>query len=440
MAKEKFKQLEKPVHTQKFKNRRGMNWLTLGLTYAAMYMARYNFGFANKELSDTYGFSKTEIGTIITVSTLVYGLSAIFNGPIADRWGGRRAMITGAVGACVFNFAFGLAAYMGFLGTGTVLLMYLATAWTLNQYFQSYSALALIKVNAGWFHVSERGVFSAIFGSIIQSGRAFVYFLMTVPAVVLLPWQWKFFLPAIIVGVFAILTYFIVKDSPKDAGLGEFDPQDATSGDTETITLKYVAKKVFTNPIAITIAAAEFCTGLVRKGFEEWFPRYMQETQNLTLDNPIFQRNAFAIVLAGIAGAFIAGFMSDKVFASRRPPVAFIGYVIQIIALAIVSLAPSLNAIIIAFVLNSLAISMVHSMLSGTASMDFGGKRAAATAAGMFDGMQYVGGSIMGVGAGWLIDTYGWGSWGPSMIGFSVIGAILMLKLWNARPNKHAGH
>lgn len=440
MASEKFHQLEKPVHTQKFKNRRGMNWLTLGLTYAAMYMARYNFGFANKELSDTFGFSKTEIGTIITISTLVYGLSAIFNGPIADRWGGRRAMITGAVGACVFNFAFGLAAYMGFLGTGTMLLMYLATAWTLNQYFQSYSALALIKVNAGWFHVSERGVFSAIFGSIIQSGRAFVYFLMTVPFVVFLPWQWKFFLPAMIVGVFAILTYFIVKDSPKEAGLGDFDPQDATSGDTETITLKYVAKKVFTNPIAITIAAAEFCTGLVRKGFEEWFPRYMQETQNLTLDNPIFQRNAFAIVLAGIAGAFIAGFMSDKVFASRRPPVAFIGYVIQIIALAIVSFAPSLNAIVIAFVLNSLAISMVHSMLSGTASMDFGGKRAAATAAGMFDGMQYVGGSIMGVGAGWLIDTYGWGSWGPSMIGFSVIGAILMLKLWNARPNKHAGH
>ncbi|MBX7044376.1 MAG: MFS transporter [Ignavibacteria bacterium] len=427
-------------HSSEFKKRRGLNWLTLGLTYASMYMARYNFGFANKQLSDTFGFSKTEIGTIITISTLVYGLSAIFNGPIADKWGGRKAMITGAFGACIFNFAFGLAAYMGFLGTGTLMLMYLATAWTLNQYFQSYSALALIKVNAGWFHVTERGVFSAIFGSIIQSGRAFVYFLMTLPAVVFLPWQWKFFLPAIIVGIFAILTTLIVKDTPKDAGLGDFDPQDATSGDTDKITLGYVAKKVFTNPVAITIAAAEFCTGLVRKGFEEWFPRYMQEAQHLSLDNPIFQRNAFAIVLAGIAGAFIAGFMSDKVFGSRRPPVAFIGYVIQILALAIVSMAPSLNAIVIAFVLNSLAISMVHSMLSGTASMDFGGKRAAATAAGMFDGMQYVGGSVMGVGAGWLIDAYGWGAWGPSMIGFAVIGAVLMLFLWNARPNKHAAH
>ncbi|HMR00487.1 MAG TPA: MFS transporter, partial [Ignavibacteria bacterium] len=166
--------LDKPNHTPEFKKRRGLNWMTLGLTYAAMYMARYNFGFANKQLSDTYGFSKTEIGTIITVSTLIYGLSAIFNGPIADRWGGRKAMITGAIGASVFNLAFGMAAYMGFLGTGTFMLFYLASMWTLNQYFQSYSALALIKVNAGWFHVSERGVFSAIFGSMIQSGRFFV--------------------------------------------------------------------------------------------------------------------------------------------------------------------------------------------------------------------------------------------------------------------------
>ena len=55
---------------------------------------------------------------------------------------------------------------------------------------------------------------------------------------------------------------------------------------------------------------------------------------------------------------------------------------------------------------------MVHSMLSGTASMDFGGKRAAATAAGMFDGMQYVGGAVMGWGMGWMLDRFGWGTWG----------------------------
>jgi OPA family glycerol-3-phosphate transporter-like MFS transporter len=141
-----------------------------------------------------------------------------------------------------------------------------------------------------------------------------------------------------------------------------------------------------------------------------------------------------AIVLAGIAGAFVAGTLSDWVFKSRRPPVAFLGYAIQIGCLGVIWWAPSLTAIIWAFALNSLAISMVHSMLSGTASMDFGGKRAAATAAGMFDGMQYVGGAFVGFGMGLLLDRFGWGSWAPSMIGFSAIGGILMLVLWNARP------
>src|SRR5262245_47101565 len=97
----------RPVHSPQFRLRRAQNWLVLGLTYAAMYMARYNFAFANKSLSDAYGWDKAQIGSIITFATLLYGLSAIFNGPIADRFGGRRAMLIGASGACVFNVAFG---------------------------------------------------------------------------------------------------------------------------------------------------------------------------------------------------------------------------------------------------------------------------------------------------------------------------------------------
>ena len=64
---------------------------------------RYNFAFANKELSDTYGWDKAQVGSIITFSTLLYGLSAMFNGPIADKFGGRRAMLIGASGACVYQ-------------------------------------------------------------------------------------------------------------------------------------------------------------------------------------------------------------------------------------------------------------------------------------------------------------------------------------------------
>ena len=160
----------------------------------------------------------------------------------------------------------------------------------------------------------------------------------------------------------------------------------------------------------------------------------MLEAQKLSLESGVFQKGALSVVCAGILGALFAGTISDVTFRGRRTPVACIGYGLQCVCLFIVWRSPSLPWIIAAFIVNSFAISIVHSMLSGTASMDFGGKRAAATAAGVFDGMQYLGGSVVGIGMGWLLDRYGWGVWGPSMIGFSLLGGIFMIFLWNARP------
>ncbi len=431
--------IKAPDHSAAFKKRRVANWLVLGLTYATMYMGRYNFALVNKSLSLKYGFDTKQVGTIISIASLIYGLSAIFNGPIADRIGGRKAMLIGVFGGAVFNVAFGLGAYIGAVDSKAILIGYFATMWALNNYFQSYSALSLIKVNASWFHITERGRFSAIFGSMIQSGR-FGILLLGGYLVAKAPWQWVFFVPAGMMVVMGLLTFLVVQDSPEKAGHPAFDTQDASSGYTGKVDFAYVAKLVFTNPVTLTIAAAEFCTGAVRKGFEEWFPTYMQDYLHLATDSSVFQRGAGSVVLAGIAGAFAAGYASDMLFQNRRPPVALIGYVFQALALVTISLTHSTGLIIVAFMVNSFAVSMVHSMLSGTASMDFGGKKAAATAAGMFDGMQYVGGALAGYPLGWILDHYGWKAWGPSLAMFSLIGICLMATLWNAKPSGKGGH
>jgi OPA family glycerol-3-phosphate transporter-like MFS transporter len=424
-------------YTPEFRCRRAVNWVTLGLTYSAMYMGRYNLSIANPILSKEYGWDKVQIGGIITPALLAYGLFAMFNGPIADKIGGRKSIILGSLGTVVFNLLFGLGAYLGFLGKGTFLLGYFATIWMLNSYFQSFGAVSLIKVNAAWFHISERGIFSAIFGSMIQMGRTLI-FLLGPLLIAFLPWQWLFFVPSFIIGFMALWTFLAVQDSPEECGFPKLDVQDASSGDEEPVSVRYVIRKIFGNPVTLSIALAEFCTGFVRQGFEQWFPRYMVEVQNLSLDSVIFQRNALGVVVAGVAGAFIAGSLSDLVFKGRRTPVAFIGYFFQIICLGIIWVSPTPMWITAAFVVNSCAISMVQSMLSGTASMDFGGKKAAATAAGLFDGMQYVGGSFVGIGMGWLLDRFGWGAWGPAMIGFAMVGLFIMLMLWNARPQIEA--
>jgi OPA family glycerol-3-phosphate transporter-like MFS transporter len=109
---------ETPVHSPAFLTRRTQNWLSLGFTYAAMYMARYNFPLANKALSDTYGWDK-DAGRhdhhdrhLCTASRRC----STARSPTASA--AARAMLIGAGGAFVFNLLFGLGAYLGVLGTG----------------------------------------------------------------------------------------------------------------------------------------------------------------------------------------------------------------------------------------------------------------------------------------------------------------------------------
>ena len=257
---------------------RRIGWLLPGLTYAAMYMARYNFPLRQQVAAPTpTDGDKAQVGARSSRSaTLVYGISALFNGPIADRFGGRRAMLDRRLRRVrVFNLAVRSRRLpRASSAPAPLLLGYLATVWTLNMYFQSYSALALIKVNSGWFHVSERGVFSAIFGSMIQSGRVpGVPAARRPPVVVALPWQWKFFLPAVIVGADggAHASWWCATRRPTP-GSPPFDPQDATSGDTEKITLGYVARRCSPTRSRSPSRSPEFCTGAGAQGLRAVVP------------------------------------------------------------------------------------------------------------------------------------------------------------------------
>ncbi len=84
----------------------------------------------------------------------------------------------------------------------------------------------------------------------------------------------------------------------------------------------------------------------------------MQEYQKLALDSPIFQKGALGVVLAGIAGAFFAGYASDWLFQSRRTPVAFIGYALIIFSLTTIWLANDVTLVIVAFISNSLGVGI----------------------------------------------------------------------------------
>ncbi len=450
-----------------FRRRRAGNWILAGLMYALFYMARYNFAAINAQLAEIFAWSNTQIGIVSSVATLVYGLSVFLNGPLADRIGGRRAILLGAAGAAIFNLLFGAmhlllaraavwqgagagrhlvveAQFRAGMSASTVLALF-ATLWAFNHYFQSFGALSIVKINAAWFHVRERGFFSGIFGILIRLGLVLAF--SGSPLVLaLLPWQWVFWVPALLLGVLFVLNHLFVRDTPAEAGFGELDTGD---GDPATsagrVPMAAVLRKVFASRVTWSIAVCSMMIGFVRRSvIDDWWPKYFVNVHGanaraLSAFAP-YEIAAWGIAIAGIAGGLIFGYLSDRAFDGRRAPVVVIGFAGMTVLLAVFALGDRSGAgpFAAAFCLVALSffVNGAHGMIGGAASMDFGGREAAATAAGLFDGMQYIAGSVVGISVGRLLDRFGWSVWQLFPIPFAMAGALLMATLWNARPGR----
>ena len=88
----------------------------------------------------------------------------------------------------------------------------------------------------------------------------------------------------------------------------------------------------------------------------------------------------------------------------------------------------------------SLCVIGVHGLLSGTATMDFGGRRGAATAVGLIDGFVYLGTGVQSICLG-FITTRNWTYWPLFLIPFTILGIFMAARIWKAFPQaKRKGH
>jgi MFS transporter, OPA family, glycerol-3-phosphate transporter len=426
-----------PKHSWAFRSRRFFNWFILGLTYATFYMGRYNLNVVKDKVEKTFLHgSQTEFGIIAACGFWTYALSELVNGPfIAERIGGRKSILLGAAGAAFFNFAMG----MLFLGPfGTKLVVGMSLLYSCNMFFQSFGAMSMVKVNAPWFHVDERGGFGGLFGIMISLGYAFAFIVSGAILKSGLPWYWVFITPSLVIAGMFCLTFLVVRDSPGQAGHADFSTADASDGDHTPVNFAWIVEHVLKNPVLLTLVAAEFCTGFVRQGVLLFFVKWLINVHHTAPGSHWFNIASWGITIGGAAGGLVAGYVSDLCFQARRPPIAFIYYVLQIAAVLVLTHVASDHIACIMIGVTCAFIFGVHGMLTGTASMDFGGGKGAATAAGMLDGIQYVASGITSIAIGFILDRYGWGAWPWAIIPFSAVGGLLMLKLWNAKPEPKA--
>jgi len=457
-----------------FRARRGLNWGFLGLLYTSFYMCRYNFSIANKAISEEFGFSRSDMGAIITTSLLAYACGQIINGLLTDRLGGKRGMLIGATGTIIMNVLFGAASMwgtlrpeaaagaaaqspwvvnLGFLHLGLFvpLLTMFVVIRGIDGYLQSFGSPGMVKINTAWFGQLERGRFAGIFGFMINLGRFGIFKIG--PAMLAgftflgmwhvspLHWRWLFWIPACLCALIAIGMALTVKETPEEAGFHGAHPGEADHADDGVrAPFSVVLKTIAMNPMVWIVALAYACTGAVRQGVDQWFPRFLQEVHGfdytmkefqffgVTVHSNPFTVIGFLIPFVASVGSLASGYISDTVFKGRRAPVAAGLYFLETTVILLAAQFHSAGAAIVFLVLISLTANSTHSILGTAAAMDIGGRKMAGFASGLIDSFQYFGGSLAGYFLGQLLDK-SWGYYFYFMAPFGFVGGLLMLTI-----------
>lgn len=451
-------------HSKKFQIRRFWNWFPLGLSYAFLYMGRYNLNIVKNALGGA--MTNEDFGNIFAAGTIVYACSFLINGPTVDKIGGKKGILLATLGAAVANIAMGVVTYK-YLNkqiSGSLPLM-IGGLYCLNMFFQSYGAVSIIKVKAYWFHVRERGLFGAIFGTLLSFGIFFAFdWNAAISAAIKAdlknptPFQnffvstfgggsngvdavwWIFFIPAGFLIFWAIIDFFLVADTPSHTNHQDFDTHDASSGEMDRdFSVGQLLKRIFTSPIILMVAAVEFTTGVTRNGVLQWYNIYAHQVPQPGAE--FFAANwGLLLAITGVFGAFATGYISDKHFQSRRgPPVVLAGAMMVIVGI-VMAFAMNNSPVTVAvsgLLLSLLSIS-VHSLMSGTAAADFGGRKATATASGITDGFVYLGTGMQSVVLGHIIKTEDISTWvylPVFIIPFAMLGMLIATRMWHSLPS-----
>jgi OPA family sugar phosphate sensor protein UhpC-like MFS transporter len=151
-----------------------------------------------------------------------------------------------------------------------------------------------------------------------------------------------------------------------------------------------------------------------------------------------------ASTLAGIAGALAFGFVSDKFFGARRPPVNLLFGVLEIIGLLLLFYGPDSQAVVLlAVILFGLGMTGLVTSLGGLFAIDICPKRVAGAALGMVGVFSYIGAAVQEQVSGALIDShmrivgteriYDFGPVIWFWIGCSIVATLLATALWNTK-------
>ncbi len=394
------------------------------ITYAGFYLCRKNLSIALPALHGMARLGNLELANIVFGYSLLYAVGQFGCGFLSDRIGPKRVVGAGLLLVVGSNLLMGLHASLGWL------LLFAC----LNGAGQSTGWSGLVKTMASWFRGANRGVIMAWWGTNYVFGGflATTFATWSVTEVLFFPqlgWKRGFIFPALILLVITLVFFRKVKDEPEELPLqaGNLPLLQQASSWNDVAEL-------MRDPSLWMIGASYFFLEMCRYALMFWLPLYLVDHLKYSLQVSGYVSSLYELI--GIAGAVLAGYVSDHFTQSRRAPVSAVMLcLLGIVMLLEPALAHGgLLGIATAISLAGLLSYGPDTLLSGAAAQDVGGVKAAGSAAGLIDGIGHLGALLSPYVVVFVSKLYGWDRLFLVFAFSAFVAGGVLLPIWNLKP------
>ena len=403
--------------------------------YGFGYTCRLALSVVKKPLIDSGLFSIGDLGLVGSAYFYGYALGKFFNGFFADYANVRRFFTFGLITSGLINVSMGL---------NQSLLLWVVF-WFLNGWVQGIGAPSCAIALTNWFSPKERGRYYGIWSTAHSIGEGLT-FIGSAALVNYFSWRAGFIGPGILLIIITIVGYKYLQESPKSLGLPsvgswkkELDTKPLLKNFNEVMNNQLMIIKY---PSIWILGLASSTMYITRYAINSWGILYLQEIRGYSLieAGSIIGLNTFT----GIIGCVAYGFISDKYFDARRPPVTLMFGLVEIASLFLIFFGPeSTVVLIIAFLIYGFTLSGLLAVLGGLFAIDIAPKNISGAAMGFIGLFSYIGAGIQEKISSLLIKTPEIDNTSAALYSFddaiffwvfaSVVSFLLSLTLWNKK-------
>ncbi len=397
--------------------------------YSFYYLGRLNWGVAAPEMKAGLHLTDAELGLGAGLMFWGYAVGELINGRLVDRFGSRRFVLIGGIGTTVMN-------WITSFGTS---LPSLYIPYTLNGYVQASAWIPCHRLVAQWWRGRTRGFADGLF--VASSGLStLTTYVITGWVAASFGWQAAFRWPLLIVLVTTIGFFVLVRDRPQDAGLEPFvetlEHVRATEAAITDEDMKRWLRPYFLllrRPVAWFACSIGFIGYIGRYTLLTWVPLYYASTTGLSLSSVVWA--SLGVPLGMSFGPLVAGYLTDRFFASQRWQTIAIFFLIGASGVLTIALVPITQIGLFPMFLIMVVTGFFSWGATGPVfalTSDIGGRKLVGTAHGLVDFFDYTAAGLQGIVIGAVL-TLTHENWRLVFLGLVVVLVLGAVAAWVTR-------